>query len=81
MDLELQLLGDVPVARLIDRARLAEANNYSAVWVSDERFYRDVYMCLAQIATHTGRVRVGTSVNRSLYSPSGPHSGGDGNSR
>jgi 5,10-methylenetetrahydromethanopterin reductase len=62
MDLELQLLGDVPVARLIDRARLAEANNYSAVWVSDERFYRDVYMCLAQIATHTGRVRVGTSV-------------------
>jgi 5,10-methylenetetrahydromethanopterin reductase len=62
MDLELQLLGDVPVTRLIDRARLAEANNYSAVWVSDERFYRDVYMCLAQIASHTSHVRVGTSV-------------------
>jgi hypothetical protein len=28
MDLELQLLGDVPVARLIDRAKLAEANGY-----------------------------------------------------
>ena len=62
MNLELQLLGDVSVARLIDRARLAEANNYSAVWVSDERFYRDVYMCLAQIAAHTSHVRVGTSV-------------------
>jgi 5,10-methylenetetrahydromethanopterin reductase len=62
MDLELQLLGDVSVTRLIDRPRLAEANNYSAVWVSDERFYRDVYMCLAQIASNTSHVRVGTSV-------------------
>jgi 5,10-methylenetetrahydromethanopterin reductase len=62
MDLELQLLGDVSVARLVDRTRLAEANNYSAVWVSDERFYRDVYLCLAQIAAHTSHVRVGTSV-------------------
>jgi 5,10-methylenetetrahydromethanopterin reductase len=62
MDLELQLLGDVSVKRLIDRARLAEANNYSTVWVSDERFYRDVYMCLAQIASDTSHVRLGTSV-------------------
>ena len=62
MDLELQLLGDVPVARLIDRARLAEANGYSAVWVSNERFYREVYTCLGQIASHTSKVRVGPSV-------------------
>ena len=62
MDLELQLLGHVSVQRLIERARLAEANNYRTIWVSDERFYRDVYMCLAQIAAHTSRVRLGTSV-------------------
>jgi len=62
MKLELQLLGDVPVARLVDRARLAEANGYNAVWVSDERFYRDVYLCLGQIAANTSNVCVGTSV-------------------
>ncbi len=46
MDLQLLLLGDVPVSRLIDRAKFAEANGYSAVWLADERFYREVYTCL-----------------------------------
>jgi 5,10-methylenetetrahydromethanopterin reductase len=62
MELQLQLLGDVPVPRLIDRGRLAEANGYSAVWVSDERFYREVYTCLGQVAAHTSRVHIGPSV-------------------
>ena len=62
MNLQLQLLGDVPVPRLVDRARIAEANGYSAVWLADERFYREVYTCLGQIAAHTTKVLVGPSV-------------------
>lgn len=62
MDLELLLLGDVPVARLIERARLAEAHRYAAVWLADERFYREVYTCLGQLAAHTSRVLVGPCV-------------------
>jgi 5,10-methylenetetrahydromethanopterin reductase len=62
MNLELLLLGDVPVARLIERAKLAEANGYAAVWFADERFYREVYSCLGQIAAHTSKVLLGPCV-------------------
>src|SRR6202048_182462 len=62
MDLQLLLLGDAPVARLVARARLAEANGYSAVWVADERFYREVYSCLGQIAANTAKALVGPCV-------------------
>jgi 5,10-methylenetetrahydromethanopterin reductase len=62
MTLQLLLLGDVPVAQLVERARLAEANGYSAVWVADERFYREVYSCLGQIAANTAKVLVGPCV-------------------
>src|SRR6516164_7991125 len=62
MTLQLLLLGDAPVAQLVERARLAEGNGYSAVWVADERFYREVYSCLGQIAVHTSRVLLGPCV-------------------
>ena len=62
MDIQLQLPMDVPVSRLVARAKLAEANGYSAVWVPDERFHREVYSCLGQIAAATSRVLVGPSV-------------------
>jgi 5,10-methylenetetrahydromethanopterin reductase len=62
MTLQLLLLGDAPVAQLVERASLAEANGYSAVWVADERFYREVYSCLGQIAVHTSRVLLGPCV-------------------
>ena len=62
MSLQLLLLGDAPVAQLVERARLAEANGYEAVWVADERFYREVYSCLGQIAAHTQKVLVGPCV-------------------
>ena len=62
MSLHLLLLGDGPVARLVERARLAEANGYEAVWVADERFYREVYSCLGQIAAHTRKVLLGPCV-------------------
>jgi 5,10-methylenetetrahydromethanopterin reductase len=62
MNLQLLLLGDAPVAQLVGRARLAEANGYSAVWVADERFYREVYACLGQIAAHTAKILLGPCV-------------------
>ena len=49
-------------SRLVDRATLAEANGYTAVWLADERFYREVYTCLGQIAAHTAKVLVGPCV-------------------
>jgi 5,10-methylenetetrahydromethanopterin reductase len=62
MNLELLLLGDAPVARLIERARLAEANGYSTVWLADERFYREVYTCLGLFAVSTSRISLGPCV-------------------
>jgi alkanesulfonate monooxygenase SsuD/methylene tetrahydromethanopterin reductase-like flavin-dependent oxidoreductase (luciferase family) len=70
MTLQLLLLGDVPVAQLVERARLAEANGYSAVWVADERFYREVYTCLGQIAAHTTKILLGPCVT-DPYAPRG----------
>src|SRR5215831_9539867 len=62
MNLELLLLGDMPVPRLIERAELAEANGYAVVWLADERFYREVYTSLGQIAAHTSMVLLGPCV-------------------
>ena len=62
MSLQLLLLGDAPVAQLVERAKLAEANGYSAVWVADERFYREAYSCLGQLAAHTSTVLLGPCV-------------------
>jgi 5,10-methylenetetrahydromethanopterin reductase len=60
--LELLMLGDAPVAQLRERARLAESCGFDAVWLADERFYREVYGALAAIALATSRVAVGPCV-------------------
>ena len=62
MTLQLLLLGDAPVGQLVERARLAEASGYSTVWMADERFYREIYSCLGQLATHTSKVLLGPCV-------------------
>jgi 5,10-methylenetetrahydromethanopterin reductase len=56
------MLGDAPVQVMVERARLAEAVGYDAVWVADERFYREVYSCLTNIASHTSKVLLGPCV-------------------
>jgi 5,10-methylenetetrahydromethanopterin reductase len=60
--LELLMLGDAPVAQLSERAQLAESCGFDAVWLADERFYREVYGALAAIALATSRVAVGPCV-------------------
>jgi 5,10-methylenetetrahydromethanopterin reductase len=62
MSLELLMLGDAPVARLAEQARFAENCGFDAVWLADERFYREVYGALARIAVATSRVRLGPCV-------------------
>jgi 5,10-methylenetetrahydromethanopterin reductase len=59
--LELLLLGDA-LAQLSERARFAESCGFDAVWLADERFYREVYGALAAIALATSRVAVGPCV-------------------
>src|ERR1700747_3721981 len=60
--LELLMLGNVPVVQMVEQAKLAEASGYEALWVADERFYREVYSTLAILAQHTTKVKLGTCV-------------------
>ena len=62
MRLELLMLGDAPVQQLAEQARFAETCGFDAVWLADERFYREVYASLAHIARATTRVQVGPCV-------------------
>ncbi|CAN5556722.1 5,10-methylenetetrahydromethanopterin reductase [soil metagenome] len=62
MSLELLMLGNVPIPQMVERAKLAEANGYDALWVADERFYREVYSTLAVLAQHTTKMKLGTCV-------------------
>lgn len=62
MSLQLLNLGDAPVEQMIERAKLAESSGFAKVWLADERFYREVYSCLAVFAEHTSRVELGPCV-------------------
>src|SRR5262245_38494020 len=48
--------------RLADLAVLAEGTGYDALWLADERFFREVYACLTLCALHTRRLRLGPCV-------------------
>src|SRR6516165_3282244 len=56
------MLGDVPIRQMVERARLAEQSGFDKVWLADERFYREVYSCLAAFAANTSRVALGPCV-------------------
>jgi len=49
-------------ARLADLAALAEDTGYDDFWLADERFFREVYACLALCALRTHRIRLGPCV-------------------
>lgn len=61
-ELGLLVLPEQPVPELVERARRAEALGYDAVWVADEKFYRDPWVVLSAVALATSRVRLGTGV-------------------
>ena len=50
------------MAELAEAAREVEALGYDTLWFADERFYRDVYVCLTHIAHVTKRVGLGIAV-------------------
>jgi 5,10-methylenetetrahydromethanopterin reductase len=56
------LLGDLPSARLVQLARLAEDLGLDRVWVNDERFYRDVFVHMTAAAFATRRIGIGCLV-------------------
>jgi 5,10-methylenetetrahydromethanopterin reductase len=62
MQIGLLMLGDASVQTMVERARLAEAVGYGTVWLPDERFFREVYSCLAHFAAHTSKVLLGPCV-------------------
>jgi 5,10-methylenetetrahydromethanopterin reductase len=62
VSLQLLVIGDAPIPQMVERVRLAETSNYAKVWLADERFYREVYSCLAIFAANTSRVALGPCV-------------------
>jgi 5,10-methylenetetrahydromethanopterin reductase len=48
---------------LIRLSQLAEWCGYDEIWYTDQRFWRDCYVGLAQIAAATERIRLGPGVN------------------
>lgn len=62
MTIELLVIGDCSIETMVERVKLAEASGYDKVFLADERFYREVYSCLAIFATNTTRVGLGPCV-------------------
>ncbi|MDP6705396.1 MAG: LLM class flavin-dependent oxidoreductase [Alphaproteobacteria bacterium] len=62
MSIGLLMLGNYPVQQMAGYAELAEANGYEAVWLGDERFYREVYACLGYFATRLWQIQLGPCV-------------------
>lgn len=58
----LLLLPNRPARELATLAQTAEALGYDDLWLADERFFREVYACLACCALATSRIRVGPGV-------------------
>ncbi len=58
----LLLLPSRPARELAALAQRAEALGYDDLWLADERFFRDVYACLATCALQTSKIRLATGV-------------------
>ena len=62
MDVGVGLLGDLSSARIADLSQRIEGYGLDQIWVADERFYRDVFVNMTLVASHTRRVRIGALV-------------------
>lgn len=58
----LLVLPSRPAPELAALAQHAEALGYDDFWIADERFFREVYGCLALCALRTSRIRLGPCV-------------------
>lgn len=58
----LLIAGRLPPAQMIELARTAEASGYGALWMADERFYREIYAYLTMLALNTKDIALGTCV-------------------
>ncbi|MFQ5945267.1 MAG: LLM class flavin-dependent oxidoreductase [Anaerolineae bacterium] len=58
----LLILSAHPADRLAAIAKLAEESGYDALWVADERFFREVYASLTLCALNTARIKLGPCV-------------------
>lgn len=59
----LMLSSELPQPDLLRLARLAEDMDYGQLWYTDQRFWRDNYIGLSQIAAATSRIAIGPGVN------------------
>jgi 5,10-methylenetetrahydromethanopterin reductase len=51
-----------PYHRFIGLAEEAESLGYDQIWISNEKFYHDMYVAATAVAEHTRQVRIGTFV-------------------
>jgi 5,10-methylenetetrahydromethanopterin reductase len=56
------LVGEHTPQRMIELSRLIEGYGFDYLWVSDERFYRDVFVNMTLVACHTTTVKIGSMV-------------------
>ena len=61
MSLELLMLGNVPMAQMVERRQARRATATTRLG-RRRAFYREVYSTLAMLAQHTTRVKLGTCV-------------------
>lgn len=62
MQFGIGLVGEHSAQRMIELSRLIEGYGFDQIWVSDERFYRDVFVNMTLAACHTTRVKIGSMV-------------------
>lgn len=62
MQVGLAVLPKLPLGELIELAKFAENAGFSSLWIPDERFFRDPWVCLSALATATSKVKIGTGV-------------------
>lgn len=61
--LGIRLISEVPVARVVELVRYAEARGYAYCWIPEEGFTsRDIYVTTTAIAAATTRIKIGTGI-------------------
>ncbi len=63
----LALYPNVPVNDIVSSVQLAEKNNFTCAWVTDQFFRRNVFSVLTACAMKTSRIRLATGVVHPLY--------------